>query len=166
MYMVTLDSPVYEVNPDSQWYQDKKQQREDIETFFKTIRERFGMGDGFSFYHKEYFGIHGNTKDYEKFKDELLKNPTEKNDFYPFKKRSVFYKEINELLKKVKEVYPFKPHDELGLNNVSASQWIGDRWFFQVKDTTMVKGNDVIPVIYKEYLQLVMDRLDEEAEDE
>lgn len=162
-----LGSPVYEVKQDSQWYKDEKQRRKDTKLFFKRIQARFGMNDGFAFYHSNYFGIHAGTDDFEKFKGELLKNPSEKDDFHPFRKRSKYYKELQEMLSEIKEVYPFKPHDELGLNNVKSSHWIKDRWFYQVRNKAHVKSEgDVMPVDYNEYLKLVMGVWEEQKDQE
>jgi hypothetical protein len=158
--MNTLGEPVYEVRQDSQWHQDKKQQYEDIQKFFKTIKEKYGLEEGFGFYHADYFGIHSGTKAFDTFKNELVKNPTEDGDFYPFKKRSTYFKEIKELIQQIKWISPFKSHDVFGTNNVTASQWIGDRWFFQVKNVKEIKGEEVIPLIYKDYLKIVVDSLD------
>lgn len=156
--MQTLDAPIYEVNQDSDWYKRESKRKQDTKEFFEKIKEKFGLSDGFGFYHSEYFGIHGGTKDYEVFKDELLKNPDK--DFYPFKKRSKYFKEIKEMIEQIEDRNPFKSHDVLGLNNISASQWVGDKWFFQVKNEQLVKGNEVTPIDYKDYLKFVMENLD------
>lgn len=159
--MQTLDAPVFEVNQDSEWYKNKKQQKEDTKNFFKIIKEKYGLSDGFAFYHSDYFGIYGGTKDYETYKNELVKTPTEKDDFYPFKKRSKYYKEIKELIQQITEIYSFKSHDVFGLNNVSASQWVGDRWFFGVNNEEYIKEHkEIVPIDYKEYLKIVMETLD------
>lgn len=159
--MQTLDAPVYEVKQDSDWYKKALKRRSDIDKFFEIVKEKYGFGSGFSFYHSEYFGIHSGTKDYETYKDELLKTPDSNNkSFYPFKKRSKYFNEIKNLIAQIEEVSPFKAHDVLGLNNVKASQWIGDRWFYQVKNEQHVKGDEVTPIDYKDYLKVVMNTLE------
>jgi hypothetical protein len=156
----TLNAPIFEVKQDSEWYKQKVKQQEDTKVFFKTIKERYGISDGFGFYHSEFFGIHYGTEDYKKFKDELRKNPHE-GDFYIFKKRSKYYKEIKELLEKVEDISLFKSHDTFGTNNVSASQWVGEKWFFGVKKADYIKKHDEItPIDYKDYLKTVMNSLD------
>jgi hypothetical protein len=160
MKMQTLDEPVYEVDQNSEWYQKERKRRDDIDNFFKEVKEKYGFEQGFSFYHSGYFGISGGTKDYEVFKDELLRNP-DKN-FYPFKKRSKYYKDIQKMIEQIEEISPFKSHDVFGLNNVSASQWIGDRWFFGVKQEKQVKGKEVSPIDFKEYLKIVMEHIEDD----
>lgn len=160
--METLGSPIYEVKQDSKWYQDKKKRNEEIDKFFDAFEEKYGVRKGFSFYHADYFGIQEDSEAFEQFKDELLKNPTEKSGFHPFKKRSKYYKEIQTLIKQITEINPFKPHDQLGLNNVVASQWINDRWFFQVRNQQLVDGDEIVPIDYKDYLKIVMDKLEGE----
>lgn len=160
--MNTLDSPVYEVKQNSQWYKDVMQREEDIERVFREINKEYGFeNDGFTYYHPDYFGVFAESKDYEKFKEHLLKNPNS-DDIYIFKKRSPYYSDIKKKLETIREVSPFKKHDQFGVNNLKRSQWIGDRWFFSVKKEELVKGEEVVAVDYKEYLTLVMDELDKE----
>jgi hypothetical protein len=154
----TLDAPIYEVNKDSEWYKKEKKRREDITEFFKKVKSEYGLGEGFSFYHSKYFGVRAGSKEYEIYKEEVSKNP--KDGFYPFKKRSKHFKVIKELIEQIEEVSPFKSHDEFGLNNTSASQWIGDRWFFGVKREQDVKGDEVTLINFKDYLAVVMSHLD------
>ena len=164
--MQTLDAPVYEVRQDSEWYKETVKRDTDINNFFKEINEKYFTDNGFSFYHSEYFGISGSSKDYETYKDHLLKNP-EKNGMYPFKKRSKYYPIFKEMIEKIDRGNPFKAHDVLGLNNVAASQWLGDRWFYQVKRAEDVKdttGAEVTPIEYVDYLSLVMTYLEPKGE--
>ncbi|MDA2413316.1 hypothetical protein PDN53_03185 [Bacillus cereus] len=158
--MGTLDAPIYEVSKDSDWYKSATKRKEDINYFFDSFKEKYGTNKGFVFYHSEYFGVQAGTEAYELFKEEVTKNSKEK-DFHPFKKRSKYYKEIKVLLEKIEEISPFKSHDVLGLNNISASQWIGDRWFFGVNNKEYVKGNEVTPIDFKDYLKVVMEKLEE-----
>lgn len=161
--MQTLDAPVYEVKQDSEWYKQKVKQDEETKQFFKTIKKKYGIGEGFGFYHSEFFGIHEGTEAFEKFRSELLKNPHKETDFYPFRKRSKYFKEIKELIEDIERVSPFTSYDTFGLNNVTASQWIGDRWFFEVKHPEYIKNHDEItPIDYKDYLKIVMNHLDKD----
>lgn len=155
----TLSSPVYEVKKESEWYRQMKEMKEKQKEFFTKINEEYFEDNGFSYYHSEYFGVQADSKDYEKYKDEVVKNPKD-NGFHAFKKRSKYYPIFREMLKEIPERDPFKSHDVLGLNNISGSQWIGDRWFFGVKHEKYVKGDEVEPVAYKEYLKAVMDVMD------
>ncbi|WP_137743386.1 hypothetical protein [Robertmurraya siralis] len=157
--METLDSPVFEVKQDSEWYKAQVRRRNDINKFFDAFEEKYGVRKGFSFYHPDYFGVYGDTETYEVFKNELVKNPT-KDNWYAFKKRSKYYKEIKSLLVNIEEVSPFKAHDVLGLNNVVAGQWINGRWFYQIKKEDLVKSDEVTPIDYKEYLKYVMDNIE------
>ncbi|MDW8515095.1 hypothetical protein [Priestia flexa] len=156
--MQTLDAPVYEVNPESDWYKSASRRKEDITNFFNKFEEKYGVKEGFSFYTSEYFGVYEGTEAYELFKNDILKK--QKDGFYPFKKRSKHFREIKTLIDQIEKVNPFKTHDVLGLNNISASQWVGDRWFFGVKHKEYVKGNEVTPIDYKEYLKVVMNTLE------
>jgi hypothetical protein len=156
--MQTLDAPVYEVKQDSEWYKAAIKRNKDINDFFKKVNEEYFKDNGFVFYHSEWFGIQADSEDFETYKDELLKNP-EKNGVHIFKKRSKYFNIFKELIEQIEEISPFKPHDALGMNNISASQWIGDRWFFGVKHEKLVKGDEVVPVDYKDYLKLVMSKL-------
>ncbi len=156
--MQALDAPIYEVKPDSQWYKSQKKRRSDIDEFFKKVKEQFNLGEGFGFYHSEYFGVHYGTPEYEQYKSEVVKNGDK--GFHAFKKRSTYYKPIKELLEQIEKVSPFKAHDTFGLNNVSASQWINGRFFYGVKNEQLIKVHDeVTPVDYKDYLQVVMDNI-------
>lgn len=158
--MQTLAAPVYEVNQDSEWYKKMQKRNKDINKFFKDINEEFGFEDnGFSFYHSEYFGVSAHSKDYEKFKDELLKNP-ESNGMHPFRKRSKYYQIFKKKIEQIEDISPFKSHDVFGTNNISASQWVKDRWFFGVKNEEYVKGDEVSPIVFKEYLKVLMEVLD------
>lgn len=156
--MQTLDAPIYEVNKESNWYKSALKRKEDINNFFDKFEEKYGIKKGFSFYHSEYFGVYEGTEAHELFKDEVLKN--QKDGFYPFKKRSKYFNEIKSLIEQIEDVSPFKSHDVLGLNNISGSQWIGDRWFFGIKHEQYVKGDEVTPIDYKKYLKIVMDTLE------
>lgn len=157
--MQTLDAPVYEVKKESEWYKSFKKRREEVNEFFKKVEAEYGLSDGFSFYHSAYFGVEAGSKEYELYKDEVSKNPN-KDGVHPFKKRSKHFKILKELLEQIEEISPFKSHDVLGLNNISGSQWIGDRWFFGVKHEQYVKGDEVTPIKYKDYLKVAMDALD------
>ncbi|HFJ9376719.1 hypothetical protein BACERE00183_04611 [Bacillus cereus] len=157
--METLDAPIYEVSKESDWYKSAIKRKYDINHFFKSFKEKYGTNKGFVFYHSDFFGVRMGTEAYELFKDEILKNPKEK-DFYPFKKRSKYYKEIKALIEQIEDICPFKAHDVFGTNNFSGSQWVEDRWFFGVNNEEYVKSTEVIPVDFKEYLKAVMETLD------
>lgn len=157
--MNTLNAPVYEVKQDSQWYKQKVKQKSDIKKFFEKVNSEYFKDNGFSFYHSEHFGIQAESKDLETYKDEVSKNPN-KDGVHIFKKRSKYFKIFKELLDQIEEVYPFKAHDVFGLNNLTASQWIDNRWFFGAKNEKYVKGDEVEPIDYKEYLKLVMETLE------
>lgn len=161
--METLDAPVFEVKQDSEWYKETAKRKEAQKEFFKEVNEEYFTDNGFVFYHEEYFGIDGDSKDYEMYKSELKKHP-DKNNIYIFKKRSKYYPIFKEKLAKFQNKYsPFKAHDVLGMNNMTASQWVDGRWFYGVKNADQVEGREVEPIDYKEYLKIVMDALEEET---
>lgn len=64
------------------------------------------------------------------------------------------------MLEQIEEINPFKAYDVFGLNNVKANQWIGERWFFGVKDGEKVSSDEVVKIDYKKYLQLLLEKLD------
>ncbi|WP_163538278.1 hypothetical protein [Gracilibacillus sp. YIM 98692] len=159
--METLDSPVFEVKQDSQWHKDTVFRNQKRKEFFKELSEKYLTDNGFAFYHEGHFGIYGHSKDYETYKDELTKNP-DKNGIHTFKKRSKYHKIFKEMLEGFEDKYsPFKAHDVFGTNNMKASQWLGDRWFWSVKDKSQVVGDEVEPLDYKDYLKVVMEHVEE-----
>ena len=161
--MQTLDSPVYEVKQNSDWYQKEFNRRENQKKFFETIKNDFITDNGFAFYNAYAFGIYETSNDYETYKDELVKNP-DKNGIHLFKKRSKHYKIFSEMLKSSEKDDWFKPHDVLGSNNIKASQWIGNRWFFSVRNKDRVPkesiNDEIESVDFKEYLKVISENLD------
>lgn len=156
--MQTLDAPVYEVKQDSEWYIDMVKRDLQIKEFFKKINSEYFRDNGFSFYHSEWFGVQDDSLDYETYKDEVAKKPN-KDGVHIFKKRSKYFPIFKELLEHIEDRNSFKSHDVLGLNNISGSQWVGDRWFFGAKHEKFVKGDEVLPIDYKDYLKIVMDSI-------
>jgi hypothetical protein len=162
--MKTLDEHIYEVNQDSDWYKKKDKQFDDINNFYRIIKEKYGFEEGFVFYHSEYFGIEYGTPDYEKFKDELLKN-SNKDGIHIFKKKSKFNQIMKGLLDEVEEISPFKVHDTFGLNNTRGSQWVNGRWFFSIEDPENINQfGEISSVEFKDYLKVVMDALEKEEQ--
>lgn len=156
--METLDAPIYEIKQESNWYKTEKKRREDINKFFDEFKATYGIKNGFSFYHSEYFGVRAGTEAYDFFKDEVVKNPT-KAGFYAFKKRSKYFTDIRSMLEKIEEANPFKGHDVFGRNNITASQWVGDRWFFGVRDEKRVEGEEAVAIDFKDYLKIILEKL-------
>lgn len=159
--MNTLDAPVFEVKKDSDWYKETKQYNERRKNFFEEMNKTYMKDSGFVYWHSEYFGILGSSADYETYKDELKKNPVE-DRIYIFKKRSKHYPIFKEMIKQIGDRDPFKSHDVLGMNNMTGNQWIGDRWFYGVKNEECVTGEEVEPIDYKEYLKVVVEALADE----
>jgi hypothetical protein len=155
----TLNAPVFEVKQDSEWYKYTKARLQREKEFFAELNKTFFEDNGFSYYHGEHFGVSGDSKDYEKYKDEVLKNP-DRNGVHIFRKRSKYTAIFIEMMKGIDDKNPFKPHDVFGRNNLRASQWLGDRWFFGAKVADKVVGEEVEEIDYKEYLKLVMDSMD------
>lgn len=162
--MKTLEEHIYEVNQDSDWYKKKDKQFDDINNFYRIIKEKYGFEEGFVFYHSGYFGIKYGTQDYEKFKDELLKN-SNKDGIHIFKKKSKFNQIMKELLDEVEEISPFKAHDTFGLNNTRGSQWVNGRWFFSIKDQENINQfGEISKVDFKDYLKVLTDALEKEGQ--
>lgn len=182
MKMQTLSEPLFELNQESEPYKNFKEKKDDqprINQIFKEVAEEFGFGTkDFGFYGSRGFGFHQYTDSREKFKDELNKNP-DSNGIHKFKLSSKTFKKMSPKLLEVEniihKVSPFELHDVFGFNNLTASQWIGDRFFVEVKNADRTKElleskdrrkhfeiEPVKEITYKEYLQLVMNELESE----
>lgn len=180
--MQTLSEPLFELNPESESYKKfkaKKDAQPRINEIFKSVANEFDYEiKEFAFYGSGGFGFYYGTNGYEKFKDELVKN-ADKNNVHKFKVSSKTFKQMSpkfvEIDNILHTVSPFALHDIFGLNNLTASQWIGDRFFVEVKNADRTKellvsdrrkkNFEVEPVkeiTYKEYLQLVMNELENE----
>lgn len=160
--MKTLDAPVYEIKQNSEWYISTVKRRLQIKEFFQKVNSEYFTDNGFSFYTSEHFGIQGCSKDYETYKDEVMKNPN-KDGVHIFKKRLKFYELFKGMIEQIEETNPFKSTDVFGLNNLSASQWIGERWFFGVRNSEYIKdkeSKEITSIEYKDYLKIVMENLD------
>ena len=174
--MQTLSEPLYEINQESEYYKKakwKKDQNKRINEIIDELANELGFdGEEFRFYGSGGFGFEYNSNGYEKFKDQLTKNP-DSNGIYTFKKSSKTYKIANpkliEIDKIQQSVSPFALHDIFGWNNLKASQWIDDRLFIEVKNSEVTvkkimsesrsKQYPIEPVKeipYKEYLQLIL----------
>lgn len=157
--MATLSHPVYEVKQDTKWYKEKLKWRKGSKQFFEDLDKDYGIKVGFHYYHSTYFGMTPDCTKFEEYRDQLTKNAN-KDGIYTFKKTSKMFKELSERIKAFDLVYAFQHHDELGLNNVTRSQWLDDRWFFEVKNEKFVEGNSVELIDYKEYLKFIVDSLE------
>jgi len=160
--METLNSPVYEVRQDSEWYKNHMERKRLIKDFFRNVNSTYFKDSGFSFYHSTCFGIQGYSADYETYKSELLKNPN-KDGVHLFKKKSKYFNIFREMLEPIGDPNPFKIHDVFGLNNAKASQTLKGRWFFEVGNENLIKDKEhkeITPIDYKEYLTFVMENLD------
>ena len=154
----TLDAPVYELKKDSEWHRAKTEYLAGKRKFYKEIEKDF-PDNGFTYYHDSYFGVLGQSKDYETYKDHLRKN-ADKNGVYIFKKTSPLWKVYHEKLKEFVDLEDsFKSHDVFGWNNVKVGQRVGDRYFYSIKipESITDPNNEVEPIEYADYLQVVMD---------
>lgn len=178
--MQTLDSPMYEVNQESEYYK-KSKARKDLQGRVNEILDEVASALGFDvtefdYYSSGSFGFKWTTKAYDKFKDQLTKH-SDRNGIHTFKKPTAGYKTISKMLKEIDEINkdknPFALHDIFGINNLKASQWVEDRLFVGVKDAETTekmliregrsKQYPVEPVKamdYKEYLILVTKQLE------
>lgn len=155
-----LSAPVYEVRQDSEWYQQKFKRRQLLADFFKEINNTYFKDNGFSFYSSTRFGVHKDSRDFEMYKNELKKQPTE-HGVHLFKENTVHYKVFKELLQQIGDDDPFKSHNVFGINNISKQQWVGDRWFFGVKDESQIEGNEAQAIDYKKYLTILMENMED-----
>ncbi|APJ11105.1 hypothetical protein [Bacillus safensis] len=153
--METLNSPVYEVKRESDWYKEGFIDREDHDKFFNQLENLYGVKKGFVYLDSENFGVIPDTESYHYFKKEIVKNKIQ--GFYPIRKKSEYYLKLKTLIEQIRERDPSRPHSEFGENNARYSQWLGDRWFYEVKDESLVEGNDVEPIEYTEYLKVAVD---------
>lgn len=159
--MKTLDSPVYEVDQNSEWFKANIQEKERLKQIFKEFEEKYGTSHGFGIYHEEYFGVKHGTPAFEIFKDDLKKNADNEHGFHSFKIRTQSYKDIKEMVKGFEKTSSFKSHDVFGFNNATRSHWVKDRWFYQVNDPELVTSDEVKSINYKDYLDLVMETIEE-----
>jgi hypothetical protein len=177
--MEALSAPLFEVNPESSYYKkikEIKDARPRINKVLQEIGEELGFDSKeFAYYGSQGFGFYDNSVAYEKFEKELMKNP-DKNGVYLFKKRTPSFKKISpkilELEKIHNSVSPFALHDIFGVNNLKAAQWVGERYFVEVKSESItrdklssserIKQYAVEPVKeieYKQYLLLVVEAI-------
>lgn len=139
--MTAMNAPVYEVNPESGFYKAHAQKRANISKVNKIlgdIENYLGIPEEtFIYYDAARFGFFGSSDEYKMYKEMLKKNP-DSNGVYLFKKTTPEFKYVTELMKQVDElrnvVSPFSAHDIFGMNNIKASQWVGDRMFVSVVD--------------------------------
>lgn len=177
--MEALSEPLFEINQDSDYYKkikEVKDARPRINKVLQEIGEELGFDSKeFAYYGSAGFGFYGNSTAFDKFENELTKKP-DRNGVYLFKKRTSSYKKISpkllELEKINRSVSPFALHDIFGLNNLKASQWVGDRYFVEVKSASVtrdkvssperIKQYAIEPVKemeYKQYLLLVVEEI-------
>lgn len=136
-----MNAPVYEVNPESEFYKSHAQKRANISKVNKLISDienYLGITEEtFVYYNAARFGFFGSSDGYEMYKDNLKKNP-DRNGVYLFKKTTPEFKYVKEIMEQVDAlknvVDPFSAHDIFGMNNIKASQWVGDRMFVSVVD--------------------------------
>lgn len=165
--MEALSAPIFELRKDCDWYKEKVKRKEKINRAYEIIKERdyFPSGE-FALYNPTTFGIPGNSEDVDTYRSQLLKN-ADSNGIYRFRKKSQMYKDINELFKGTDIKDPFKSHDTFGVNNVRFTQWLGDRFFVQVKNADVTRGNktalqnEIREVPYAEYLKVLQEKVSE-----
>lgn len=186
--MQTLQGPVYEIHQESDYYKVVKERKDSnvrVNEILGGIAKEFGFDSAeFFYYGSGGFGFERYSKGYEKFEVHLTKN-ADRNGIHTFKRNSIPYKKISKLLKEVYEIEekvdPFALRDIFGFNNLSASQWVGDRYFVGAKSEELVleriearkskvatkDGDDFIEPIaqisYRDYLLLVAEALAKEA---
>lgn len=178
--MQTLSEPLFEVNPECDYYKLVKRKKDNepkVDQIFKDVANEFGYDyNDFAYYGCSGFGFYGGTKSYEKFKSDLTKK-ADRNGIHTFKLTSKIFKLISPKFSEVDDLLksgsPFTIHDIFGWNNLKASQWIGDRLFFEVKNVDQTEKllnaenrrerfeiEPVMKINYKNYLELVMEKLD------
>lgn len=178
--MQTLSEPLFEVNPECDYYKRVKRKKDNepkVDQIFKDVANEFNYEyKDFAYYGCRGFGFYGGTESYKKFKDDLTKK-ADRNGIHTFKLTSKLFKEISPKFSEVDDMLktgsPFDLHDIFGWNNLSASQWIGDRLFVEVKKaerTDELLNSDkrrerfevepVMKINYKDYLKLIMKELD------
>lgn len=139
--MTAMNAPVYEVNPESEFYKSHAQKRANISKINKLLGDIENYleipEESFVYYNAGRFGFYSNSEGYKKYKDSLKKN-SDSNGVYLFKKTTPEFKHVAVLMEQVDAlkniVSPFSAHDIFGMNNIKASQWVGDRMFVSVKD--------------------------------
>lgn len=181
--MQTLNEPMYEINQNSEHYKKakwRKDQQGRINEIITSVALEYGFdAEALQIYSHACFGFKWHAPDVDKFKEHLTKN-SDRNGIHTFKKTSKLFKEISPKLKELtdidRSVNPFALHDIFGLNNLVASQWIGNRLFVSVKDqahtekllksegrSTQYPVEPVKHISYKEYLQLFISATEQEV---
>lgn len=143
--MQTLQGPVYEIHQESDYYKVVKERKDSnvrVNEILNGIAKEFGFDVAeFFYYGSGGFGFERYSKGFEKFDIHLTKM-ADRNGIHTFKRNSIPYKKISKLLKEVDEIEGkvdrFALHDIFGFNNLSASQWVGDRYFVGAKSEEVV----------------------------
>ncbi|MFY0516437.1 hypothetical protein ACOMCU_01210 [Lysinibacillus sp. UGB7] len=185
--MQTLDAPLYEVDQESIFYKhslEKRDYHEKLSMVIGEIAEAYGFnGNDFRYYGPYKFGFLGSSDAYDLTQEHLVKNE-DRNGVYAFRKSSKPYKDISARLLSVPEINfnPFEVHDVFGSNNLIASQWVGDRLFYGVKDASQTEDvvakraasakehgktyvEPVVKIDHKDYLKLIIAALEEKEEE-
>lgn len=176
--MKTLSEPVFELSKESKYYKvlkDVKDAQPRVNEIFESVSNKFGFDPKeFRFYNSGRFGFERYSKGFKKFEDQLKKT-ADRDGIHAFKKASPVFKEAKEELKEIDEITsqlnPFALHEIFGFNNLKAMQWIGERFFVQVKSEEVTRkamqetsrnydSEPVQEITYKEYLQLIMDKME------
>lgn len=182
--MQTLDSPLYEVNQESLFYKhlsEKRDYQKKLSVVISEVAKEYGFNPSdFQYYSPYGFGFLGSSDAYDLMQEHLVKN-ADRNGLYTFKKKSKPFKDISARLLSVPEINfdPFEAHDVFGTNNLIASQRIGNRLFYEVRDAALTenavakraeraKGHEasyvepVMEIDYTDYLKLMITTFEEE----
>lgn len=178
----TLSEPIFEINPDSDYFKQSKAVRDankKIYAIIDEIAEEYGFdAKEFPHYDSGMCGFLSRSEGLKKFQSEVTKN-SDRNGVHTFKKNSKMWKEIQPRMKQVAEYYnagpsPFALIDIVGMNNSKYTQWVAGRMFIQVKDREHALkevGSDkrkerysaepLLEIPFKEYLALVMETIED-----
>lgn len=176
--MKTLNSPLFEVNQESDYYKkvkDRHDKNSRVNEILAEVAKTLEVNlDEFSYYSSSRFGFSKYTAAFDKYKEQLTKN-ADRNGIHTFKMKTPGLKLIGPMLKEIDEINssnnPFEIHDIFGWNNLTASHWIEDRLFIEVIDEEITKKlltsldrktryevEPIKEISYKEYMSLALEK--------
>lgn len=172
--MKTLNAPVFELSPENDYYKVLKgihDAQPRVNAIFKATAEKYGYdASELKFYSAHTFGFGRYSKETLNF-DGHLKKHANQNGVLVFKRASSIYKKMaadfQEIDAITKDLNPFTLHEIFGFNNLRDMQWLGDRFFVEVKSAEATQlamqstnrhydTEPVLPIAYEAYLELVL----------
>lgn len=175
-----MSEPMFEINPESNYFKRSKAVRdanEKIYAIIDEIAEEYGFdAKEFPHYDSGICGFLSYSDGLKKFEKEVKKH-SDRNGVHTFKKNSKMWQAIKPRMQQVADFYdagpgPFALTDIAGINNSKYTQWVSGRMFIEVKDKEAVmralndpnrkKQLPVEPIMetpYEDYLKLILEAI-------